>query len=163
MMRPVSTSSASASVAPVAVRGAAAAEIAAEESRTSVANVASPAAQQPKAPEPSAIFRYNSFEFVYRQDIGRIILVGQSPETGERVVQVPSEQALRAYERTARAEQALSTSQDRNADVPTGTASTGTAAATGGSRAAQHLAQAVAAVVGGGGSSSGSGLVSVSA
>jgi hypothetical protein len=50
------------------------------------------------------MFRYNSYQFVYRQDVGRIVLIGQSPETGERVVQVPSEQVLRAYARTARIE-----------------------------------------------------------
>ncbi len=53
------------------------------------------------------MFRYNSFEFIYRQDIGRIVLIGQSPETGERVIQVPSEQVLRAYERTVRVERQM--------------------------------------------------------
>lgn len=157
MLRPVSTSSASASVAPVAVRGAAAAEIAAEQTRASVANVASPAAQQSNPPEPSAIFRYNSFEFVYRQDIGRIVLVGQSPETGERVVQVPSEQVLRAYERTVRAEKALN--KDASASASQNTSSTASSGLSGGS--APQLAQTLAAVVGTGSGSSG--FVSVSA
>ena len=102
MLRPVSTSSASASVAPVAVRGAAAVAAAAEESHAAVTNVASPAAQQSSNPEPSAIFLYNSFEFVYRQDIGRILLVGQSPETGDSVVPVPSAPALRPFSSSVR-------------------------------------------------------------
>lgn len=158
MLRPVSTSSASASVAPVAVRGAAAAGIAAEESRASVANAASPAAQQSSAPEPSAIFRYNSFEFVYRQDIGRIVLVGQSPETGERVVQVPSEQVLRAYEQTARAEKALNKPQKTSAPASPHVAPAPTPS--GGS--APQLAQTLTAAVGAGGTSS-SAFVSISA
>jgi hypothetical protein len=157
MLRPVSTSSASASVAPAAVRGAAAAEIATDESRASVANVVSPAARQSNPPEPSAIFRYNSFEFVYRQDIGRIVLVGQSPETGERVVQVPSEQVLRAYERTVRAEKALAKPQDGSAPPDKGTSSAPAASST------PQLAQTLAAAVGIGGGDGSSGLVSLSA
>ena len=123
-----------------------------------MANTASPAAQQLSAPEPSAIFRYNSFEFVYRQDIGRIILVGQSPETGERVVQVPSEQVLRAYEQTARAEKALNKSQKTSTPASPHVS----AAPTPGGGSAPQLAQTLTAAVGGEGTSS-SAFVSISA
>ena len=97
------------------------------------------------------MFRYNSFQFIYRQDIGRIVLIGQSPETGERVVQVPSEQALRAYQRTVRVEreQALSTaSQTSQASAPA-------------PQPAPQLARALVAAVSG--DNHGSGVVSVSA
>jgi uncharacterized FlaG/YvyC family protein len=104
MLRPVTTSSASASSAPVAVHASAAADLSANEARASAAAVKPVAGQQTGSVNAEQIFRYNSFEFVYRQDIGRIVLIGQSPETGERVVQVPSEQALRVYEHAARIE-----------------------------------------------------------
>jgi len=67
--------------------------------------------QQGGAIKADEMFRYNSYQFVYRQDVGRIVLVGQSPETGERVIQVPSEQVLRAYARTARIERQLAEPQ----------------------------------------------------
>lgn len=72
-----------------------------------------PVSNEAKAPTPSVdtqgpAFRYNSFEFVYRQDVGRIVLVGQSPETGEKVLQVPSERALRAYVQSERVAAQLS-------------------------------------------------------
>ncbi len=66
---------------------------------------------QTGASSAEQMLRYNSFQFIYRQDIGRIVLIGQSPETGERVIQVPSEQVLRAYERTARVERQLARQQ----------------------------------------------------
>ena len=95
MLRAVTNSSASVSAAPAAVHASAAATLSASESRaTAVAAGEAVRAQQAVMAE-AEIFRYNSFEFIYRQDIGRIVLIGQSPETGERVVQVPSEQALR--------------------------------------------------------------------
>src|SRR5262245_50388641 len=108
MLRPITTSSASASSAPVAVRASAAAELSASKSRANAIATADAAqAQQAGAIKADEMFRYNSFEFVYRQDIGHIVLIGQNPETGERVVQVPSEQVLRAYARTVRIERQL--------------------------------------------------------
>src|SRR3954468_10534387 len=108
MLRPVTTSSASASSAPVAVHASAAANLSVSETRAGAsAAVESVRAQQTGALNTDQMFRYNSYEFVYRQDIGRIVLIGQSPETGERVIQVPSEQVLRAYERTARFERQI--------------------------------------------------------
>src|SRR5262245_44052399 len=110
MVRAITTSSASVSAAPTAVQGAFATDpVASGESRTP-APAANEAAVAKVEAAPRQVFRYNSFEFVYRQDVGRIVLVGQSPETGETVVQVPSERALRVYAQTARSarlEQAL--------------------------------------------------------
>jgi hypothetical protein len=42
-------------------------------------------------------YRYNSFEFSYRQDFGKIVLLRQKPDTGEVVQQFPSEYYLRKY------------------------------------------------------------------
>lgn len=107
MLRAVAATNGPISAAPLPVREAqgagsptvsgsqAGAPIAPVESRGNESSVLSTALS----------FRYNSTEFVYRQDIGRIVLIGQSPETGERTIQIPSEEALRAYERTIRAEE----------------------------------------------------------
>ncbi len=119
MLRPITTSSASASSAPLAVRAGAAADLSANEARaTAVAAAESAHAQQVGASSVEQIFRYNSFEFIYRQDIGRIVLVGQSPETGERIIQVPSEQVLRAYERTVRVERQMQRMQNSRSTAP---------------------------------------------
>ncbi|HET6621325.1 MAG TPA: hypothetical protein VFG64_15430 [Dongiaceae bacterium] len=152
MLRPVTTSSASASSAPVAVHASAAAEFSANEARASAAAVKPVAGQQTGSVNAEQIFRYNSFEFVYRQDIGRIVLIGQSPETGERVVQVPSEQALRVYEHAARVERQLRRSQPSLPSAPAPSPSP---------QSSSGLAKALVAAVGG--DNHGSGVVSVSA
>jgi hypothetical protein len=155
MLRPISTSSASASSAPVPVRASAAADLSASESRAAaVATSVSANAQQTGANPPQQMFRYNSFEFVYRQDIGRIVLIGQSPETGERVIQVPSEQALRAYEHTARVERQLARAQNSQSSEQSSTAVPS-------SQPAPQLAKALVAAVSG--DNHGSGVFSVSA
>ena len=101
------------------------------------------------------MLRYNSFQFIYRQDIGRIVLIGQSPETGERVIQVPSEQVLRAYERTVRVERQMARQQgdQRPSSAPSGEPTV--------SQPAPQLAKALVAAVGG--ANQGSGVVSLSA
>lgn len=105
MLRAMTAATSTASAAPLPVREApaAAASAGAGPQPNPVPAVES-AAPQMSAPASPGTFRYNSSEFVYRQDIGRIILVGQSPVTGEHRSQIPSEEALRAYERTIRAE-----------------------------------------------------------
>jgi hypothetical protein len=104
MLRPITTSSASAGAAPTAVHGSAAATLSPHQSRATAVGTVESAQPQAGAGNAEQMFRYNSFRFIYRQDVGRIVLIGQSPETGERVIQVPSEEALRAYERTERVE-----------------------------------------------------------
>lgn len=105
------------------------------------------------------MFRYNSFQFIYRQDIGRIVLIGQSPETGERVIQVPSEQVLRAYERTARTERQMARQQGDQSSSSSSAAAPSVEPA--GSQPAPQLAKALVAAVGG--ANQGSGVVSLSA
>lgn len=107
MLRAINASSAPVSAAPSPVREAPAVDlqlVAAAPAPTQVEATATAA----NAASGAVAFRYNSTEFVYRQDIGRIVLIGQSPETGERTIQIPSEEALRAYERTMRAEERAS-------------------------------------------------------
>ena len=151
MVRPVTTSNASASSAPVAVRASAAATLSVGEARAAASEaVESAHAQQTGAINTDQMFRYNSYEFVYRQDIGRIVLIGQSPETGERVIQVPSEQVLRAYERTVRFERQLQ--RGPTSQSPTTQPSP---------QPTPQLAKALVAAVSG--DNHGSGVVSVSA
>lgn len=45
---------------------------------------------------------YNAFEFSYRSDFGKIILLQQNVETGQEVTQVPTEYHLRQYAATQR-------------------------------------------------------------
>jgi len=154
MLRPITTSSASAGSAPVAVHASAAADLSTNEARaTAVAAAESARAQQTSASNAEQVFRYNSFEFVYRQDIGRIVLIGQSPETGERVIQVPSEQVLRAYERTARVERQMQRIQNNRSSTSATLQPT--------SQPTPQLAKAMLAAVSG--ENHGSGVVSVSA
>lgn len=152
MLRPVTTSSASASSAPVAVHASAAANLSASEARASVAAAKPEAGQQAGTINAEQMFRYNSFEFVYRQDVGRIVLIGQSPETGERVIQVPSEQALRVYEHAARMERQLQGRQGTRTSSSTGTPTP---------QSGSHFIRALVAAVSG--DNHGSGVVSVSA
>jgi hypothetical protein len=155
MLRPITTSSASASSAPLAVHAGAAATRSSQEGRAAAVGAAEIPPAQTGATRADQTFRYNSFEFIYRQDIGRIVLIGQSPETGERVIQVPSEQVLQAYERTARVERQMEriqskrdTAQQASAPQPT-------------PQPAPQLAKALVAAVGG--ANNGSGVVSLSA
>lgn len=150
MLRPITTSSASAGGAPTAVHASAAANLSTNDARATTVAATTSAQAQTGAGNAEQMFRYNSFEFIYRQDIGRIVLIGQSPETGERVIQVPSEQALRAYERTVRAERQMARTQEGR-PAPQQTTPT----------PAPQLAKALVAAVSG--DNHGSGVVSVSA
>ena len=122
-----------------------------------------------EAPQPAAqasggpTFRYNSSEFVYRQDLGLIVLIGQSPETGERTIQIPSEEALRAYERTMRSEERATLLAQQLQTKPEAAALAGASATptpTPKVVPLQNFRQAVAAVVS---NTNSSGVVSVSA
>jgi hypothetical protein len=155
MLRPVTTSSASAGPAPSTVQASAAATLSANGAQATTVDAAETSRTQTGAISAEQMFRYNSFQFVYRQDIGRIVLIGQSAETGERVIQVPSEQALRAYERTARAERQIAR---QRGDQPR---SSGSPVELAGSQPAPQLAKALVAALGG--ANNGSGVVSLSA
>ncbi len=156
MLRPITTSSASASSAPSTVQASAAANLSANGAQATTVAAAETSRTQTGASSAEQMLRYNSFQFIYRQDIGRIVLIGQSPETGERVIQVPSEQVLRAYERTVRVERQMARQQGDQS--PSSAAPFGDQA---GSQPAPQLAKALAAAVGG--ANNGSGVVSLSA
>ena len=158
MLRPITTSSASASSAPSTVQASAAATLSANGARATTVAASESARTQTGAGSADQMFRYNTFQFIYRQDIGRIVLIGQSPETGERVIQVPSEQALRAYERTARVERQLARQQGAQSSRSSSSASSAEPAP---SQPAPQLAKALVAAVGG--ANQGSGVVSLSA
>jgi hypothetical protein len=67
---------------------------------TASAGISEAVAAQPADQVVAAVgqaFRYNSFEFSYRQDFGKIVLLRQRPDTGEVVQQFPSEYYLRKY------------------------------------------------------------------
>jgi hypothetical protein len=158
MLRPITTSSASAGSAPSSVQASAAANPSANGAQATTVAAAESARTQTGASSAEQMFRYNSFQFIYRQDIGRIVLIGQSPETGERVIQVPSEQVLRAYERTARAERQLTR---QPGDQSSTSSSVEPAPSQPAPSPAPQLAKALVAVVGG--ANQGSGVVSLSA
>jgi hypothetical protein len=138
------------------VQASAAATLSANGAQATTVAAPDSARTQTGASSAEQMLRYNSFQFIYRQDIGRIVLIGQSPETGERVIQVPSEQVLRAYERTVRVERQMARQQGDQA--PSSAAPFGEHA---GSQPAPQLAKALAAAVGG--ANNGSGVVSLSA
>jgi hypothetical protein len=124
---------------------------------------AAPQATAPSSAAASRVFLYNTTQFVYRQDIGRIVLIGQSPETGERTIQIPSEEALRAYERTMRSEEQKSLlngrQEQQQARYPQQTSQPASPAPK--PVALPDLAQAVSAVFGG--ANQNSAIVSISA
>lgn len=95
----ISNATASVSTLPLSVRAESAAAILSNSSASS--EVASPALD---AADVLKNFRYNSFEFVYKQDFGKIVLLRQEPSTGNDIEQFPSEYYLRQYAATARAQ-----------------------------------------------------------
>jgi hypothetical protein len=106
MLRAITNTNGPVSAAPNPVREAQASGLALSTgAQTNAAAAVATQSPEPSAPVSGPTFRYNSTQFIYRQDIGRIILIGQSPVTGERTIQIPSEEALRAYERTMRSEE----------------------------------------------------------
>jgi hypothetical protein len=75
------------------------------------AGVFAVSAAEVSAPEPETrvittpgqkIPAYNAIEFSYRSDFGKIILLQQNVETGQEVLQVPTEYHLRQYAATQR-------------------------------------------------------------
>lgn len=113
--------------APLFVRASSAAANLSAESTGVVEAAANLPADQVVADTLQA-YRYNSFEFAYRQDFGKIVLLRQKPDTGELVQQFPSEYYLRKYadsERVARSAEGTQVSKaakvsaaNKTADAP---------------------------------------------
>jgi len=55
-------------------------------------------------PNYLAQFRYDSLKFSYKPDYGRIVLIEQSPVTGEQILQIPSQRVLELYAEQRRSE-----------------------------------------------------------
>ena len=69
----------------------------------SAAETSAPVVETPVVTTPDQkIPAYNAFEFSYRSDFGKIILLQQNVETGQEVTQVPTEYHLRQYAATQR-------------------------------------------------------------
>lgn len=51
-----------------------------------------------------AHYRYDSLKFAYKPDYGRIVLIEQSPVTGEQISQIPSQRVLELYAEQRRSE-----------------------------------------------------------
>lgn len=77
---------------------------AALSSATSAA-ASAPQAVESKVVNLSETLRFNSFEFSYRQDFGKIVLLRQEPETGEVVQQFPTDYYLEKYAESERVTQ----------------------------------------------------------
>lgn len=89
-------------------------------SRTAMADLGATQQSAPEQAAPSATsdnnaaasaisdslvqFRYDSFRFVYKPDYGRIVLIDQSPMTGEPIAQIPSQRVLELYAEQRRSE-----------------------------------------------------------
>lgn len=139
---------------------AASADVALAAGESDVRNV-QPA--EAKAANLSMTLKYNSFEFSYRQDFGKIVLLRQEPETGEVVQQFPTDYYLEKYAESERAsrQQSRQVANDiaasaQRAEVPVAVA-TSNGASTGGSSAAPVVAAAPALPSGGVGSGTGTG------
>lgn len=124
-----------------------------------------------RAANLSATLKYNSFEFSYRQDFGKIVLLRQEPETGEVVQQFPTDYYLEKYAESERSSRQQSRPVANDSAASTGRAEvpvavvTSNGASAGGSNAAPIVAAAPAlpsgGVSGGAGTSSGQGRVNI--
>jgi hypothetical protein len=77
---------------------------------------------------------YNAFEFTYRSDFGKIILLEQNVETGQAITQIPTEYHLQQYaasQRAQRVQQLQQTIQGGGSGSGRFTAGTGTGSGTG--------------------------------
>ena len=130
-------------------------------SETDVA-VTAPQVIESKVANLSETLRFNSFEFSYRQDFGKIVLLRQEPETGEVVQQFPTDYYLAKY---AESERATRQARPAASDVQSGGSSAPAApvnepangASAGGAEAAPVIASAPALPSGGVSSGAGTG------
>jgi TolA-binding protein len=91
------------STTPLSVRASAAADI--------LAQAAEPAAQPStqisdiiSSGTEDKLPLYNSIQFIYKQDYGRVVLLEQQPDTGQEITQIPSQYRLQQYQATIRAQ-----------------------------------------------------------
>ena len=85
---------------------------------------------QSSAASQKVLPTYNAFQFVYRPDYGKVILLWENAETGQEVNQVPSEYHLQQYAATQRAQR-----QQQLAKLDSGSTTRSTGSVTTGRRA----------------------------
>lgn len=132
---------------PLSVRASAAADILSSE--TSAPPAARQIADAVASDTSAKLPLYNSIEFIYKQDFGRVVLLEQEPDTGQEITQVPSQYRLQQYQATMRAQrrsqmQKLLDTNDQQPQPKTGAAKP-TEASTGTTGAAQPAPQVAAA------------------
>ncbi|WP_374372749.1 hypothetical protein [Dongia sp.] len=129
------------------------------------APVTSPQASESKVVNLSETLRFNSFEFSYRPDFGKIVLLRQEPETGEVVQQFPTDYYLEKYAESERAtRQARPAANDAQSESNVVTAPTrqpANGASAGGADVAPVVASAPALPSGGVSSSAGTARVDI--
>lgn len=89
---------------------------------TSAAPVAEAAATGTEQKLPA----YNAFEFSYRSDFGKIILLEQNVDTGQEVTQIPTEYHLQQYAQTQRNQRLQQLQQLYQGSTPGGSGKTTT-------------------------------------
>jgi len=96
----VSTSTAT----PLSVRASAAADILASQTVQAPAAPSQQISDVISSGTDAKLPLYNSIEFIYKQDYGKVVLLEQQPDTGQEITQVPSQYRLQQYAATIRAQ-----------------------------------------------------------
>jgi TolA-binding protein len=124
------------SATPLSVRASAAAGILAQETSASPAQPSTQISDIISSNTDAKLPLYNSIQFIYKQDYGRVVLLEQQPDTGQEITQVPSQYRLQQYQATIRAQRRSQLQKLLGADEGQvvkhgGTQGAGAAAATG--------------------------------
>src|SRR4051812_9341971 len=96
----VSTSTAT----PLSVRASAAADILASQTAQAPAQPSTQVSDVISASADAKLPLYNSIQFIYKQDYGKVVLLEQQPDTGQEITQIPSQYRLQQYAATIRAQ-----------------------------------------------------------
>ena len=89
---------------PLSVRASAAADILSSEAAQRPAERSTQISDIISSNTDAKLPLYNSIEFIYKQDYGRVVLLEQQPDTGQEITQVPSQYRLQQYAATVRAQ-----------------------------------------------------------
>jgi len=89
---------------PLSVRASAAADILSSEGSQRPAEPSTQISDIVSSNANAKLPLYNSIEFIYKQDYGRVVLLEQQPDTGQEIAQVPSQYRLQQYAATIRAQ-----------------------------------------------------------
>src|SRR3569833_3230793 len=92
------------STTPLSVRASAADGLLAQESAAPSAQPSTQISDLISSSTDPKLPLYNSIEFIYKQDYGRVVLLEQQPDTGQEITQVPSQYRLQQYQATIRAQ-----------------------------------------------------------